>query len=1034
MNLLTAAEQEADKARELPNFRDFSLPGVREKVAEMLSLIGREGIFSTYTIHNISHVDSMLGILNWLIPESTRKILTPVDWLLTVLAVYLHDLGLVVTTDEFNRRNENPEFVNWFNGLGFNTEGRDYLARTRRMTEEEKCRFFFQEYVRKGHAARIREWITGRHSRKWGKQVEPLASAIGELLKPLPVRFREHLGTVCESHHEENLNLLNLYPLAAALGSHDQEIVNLQYAAVLLRSADLLHVTKDRTPSVMYKAIRFSDPKSVTEWDKQRSTFAVRPKKRRLVENEPDTAIILIGADFMEESPFFALQEYVAYADQQIRQSKRWIDLSQQDPDGEGYSFPWNKVEADVRLEGVPPVPLKFELDRGRLLDLLVGHTIYNDPLVAIRELLQNSIDAIRYQHYLDTRQANALGRPSPLIGKVVIRWDSAERLLTVEDNGTGMNRDIIDNHLMRVGVSFYDSAHVLAEHKDFSPISRFGIGILTCFMISDDIEVVTYRDSRGYRLKMTSVHASYALRELGAGDPKLAALEPHGTRVVLRLRDSVDLSKRSLEEIVRYWIILPECVIEFVEDTKPPLKIGFDSVADALQHFHPFRTSPTSERRPETVVKSLSEMTEFEGVPVRVHYELAFIVVEGFHPEHLFARAPQRPLPMVCIEGIRVADSLPGFEEPPSVNRLATLLSVRGSRKFRTTVSRSGLEKDDEYDRVAKICVQLLLQHIREEVSRIVGAQGNPLSQASSVSHVLTNQIVESARKDLKEYVWELFAQVPSIVVERSADPPRTMLPWTEVNTLPELWTLEARLLDLLGTISRDIGRELSLNEFISNLAPNLGHFSYSPLLPDAHLFGFNLPVTHHPELVHFSRQHQFSAVQWVVCSSHPNQLALNLEDVCDPDYLDAVNRTLKSRDNTLREHGDSVRELNLYAAPIRGDSDIVEAVSTRIGVFVSPNCPTHLLWTRVRGEMVAIARRGETPDRLIDLYLIASAMLGWIRGGTGRNQWKSVWAQTPDEIRQLLDLPRAGEEMIKPNAVFNARVYWRDWARLTW
>jgi len=47
-----------------------------------------------------------------------------------------------------------------------------------------------------------------------------------------------------------------------------------QYSAVLLRSADLLHVTKDRTPSVMYKTIRFSDPKSVTEWDKQARTFA----------------------------------------------------------------------------------------------------------------------------------------------------------------------------------------------------------------------------------------------------------------------------------------------------------------------------------------------------------------------------------------------------------------------------------------------------------------------------------------------------------------------------------------------------------------------------------------------------------------------------------------------------------------------------------------------------------------------------------------------------------------------------------------
>src|ERR1017187_8427655 len=117
--------------------------------------------------------------------------------------------------------------------------------------------------------------------------------------------------------------------------------------------------------------------------------------------------------------------------------------------------------------------------------------------------------------------------------------------------------------------MSFYDSARFLTEHRDFSPISRFGIGILTCFMVSDDIEVVTCRESKGHRLKMTSVHASYALRELGHGDPKLVRLEPHGTRVLLRLRDSVDLSRRSVEDIVRYWIILPECTVERSEERR---------------------------------------------------------------------------------------------------------------------------------------------------------------------------------------------------------------------------------------------------------------------------------------------------------------------------------------------------------------------------------------------------------------------------------------------------------------------------------
>ena len=65
-------------------------------------------------------------------------------------------------------------------------------------------------------------------------------------------------------------------------------------------------MTKDRTPSVMYKTLKLSDPKAVTEWDKQLGAFAVGPKGRELIEEDSATAIIVINADFTEERPLFA--------------------------------------------------------------------------------------------------------------------------------------------------------------------------------------------------------------------------------------------------------------------------------------------------------------------------------------------------------------------------------------------------------------------------------------------------------------------------------------------------------------------------------------------------------------------------------------------------------------------------------------------------------------------------------------------------------------------------------------------------------
>ena len=584
--------------------------------------------------------------------------------------------------------------------------------------------------------------------------------------------------------------------------------------------------------------------------------------------------------------------------------------------------------------------------------------------------------------------------------------------------------------------MSFYDSARFLTEHRDFSPISRFGIGILTCFMVSDDIEVVTCRESKGHRLKMTSVHASYALRELGHGDPKLVGLEPHGTRVLLRLRDSVDLSRRSVEDIVRYWIILPECTVEYVEDIKAPTRVGFDSGASALEHFYGTNSpSDSSDWSLEVVVKRLVETSEVAGFSAKASYDLAFVVFRGLHLERVFARVPAKPLPAVCIEGIRVADSLPGFEGEKGYP--AALLSVRGSRKFRTTVSRSGLERDDEYERVAKLCIGLLYEHIQDEVSRIVASAGSPLSQAASASRVLRNQIHSGVRKELKKYAWRLFNEIPSIVIERAGDATRTMLRWEEVHVLPEFWTLEARILDLLGTISRDIGRELSLCEFISRLAPQLEHFHYSPLLPDADLWGYNFGETHHPECVECSRRHQYSAVRWVLGSGHASNLILDLEDLCGEDYFDATKRAYRAISTDLRGYDDQFHQFSVFAAPMHGDAEGIEAVHATIGIFLLPDRPIHRFWMRLRDEALSTARTGQSPERLADLYLVAESLRDWLRpsrtGTAAYDRWMRIWAQTPDQIRRSLDMPRSVKDVVERTGIFCARVFWRDWGKLS-
>lgn len=62
-------ELQAEKAENLSFCRGIKLLHIRDKVETMLGFIGKGGIFEEYTVHSIEHIDEMLKIVEWLIPD-----------------------------------------------------------------------------------------------------------------------------------------------------------------------------------------------------------------------------------------------------------------------------------------------------------------------------------------------------------------------------------------------------------------------------------------------------------------------------------------------------------------------------------------------------------------------------------------------------------------------------------------------------------------------------------------------------------------------------------------------------------------------------------------------------------------------------------------------------------------------------------------------------------------------------------------------------------------------------------------------------
>ena len=80
---------------------------------------------------------------------------------------------------------------------------------------------------------------------------------------------------------------------------------------------------------------------------------------------------------------------------------------------------------------------------------------------------------------------------------------EDGKTFLCCLDNGIGMSKEIIEKYLLNVGNSFYKSSKFYKLQANwggnFTPTSQFGIGILSCFMIGDKIEITTKVSNQDY-------------------------------------------------------------------------------------------------------------------------------------------------------------------------------------------------------------------------------------------------------------------------------------------------------------------------------------------------------------------------------------------------------------------------------------------------------------------------------------------------------------------------------------------------------
>lgn len=436
--------------------------------------------FPEYTLHDISHADALWGLAD-IILEGTEIKLNPAEGFVLGCAFLFHDLGMSLAV--YKNRDKLEESVYWKDAYA------SYLKKGIPTAEAKK----------KADVETLR--ATHSHNAK-GLPLLSFNNGKGDIFvienADLRNGFGETIGKLAYSHGVSADELGSIFP-SKELGALSELVPNWTVDTIklagILRIADAIHICSDRTPSILMASKRLSKI-SELHWTFQSKLCTPMAEhgrlkytsKRSFAANERESwwlcydVLKMINEELLAVDALFSNSNILplsVFCVKGIENPKSLSDFIQT----EG----WTPIECRMQVSNV-----------SGLINSLGGTALYgNEPIIPLRELIQNASDAI---------QARCrLGEMSESEGRIDIRFGSDEEgdFIEVEDNGIGMSQKVLTGPLIDFGLSFWGSELMRQdlsglESTNFHSIGHFGIGFFSVFMWGDRVSVTTRRFDKG--------------------------------------------------------------------------------------------------------------------------------------------------------------------------------------------------------------------------------------------------------------------------------------------------------------------------------------------------------------------------------------------------------------------------------------------------------------------------------------------------------------------------------------------------------
>lgn len=554
--IISIESQLEEIASENPKYKElWATWNLNKKTLEpILNAIIKD--YPHYSLHDYSHSESILLNIERILGNKNIEKLSPTDLWLILHVAYLHDFGMVLLDTKIREFWNSRDFQDFLKEQCESVEDEfrkaaELIISTKKNKEKfdktwplqikEAVTLLNSKYCREKHGNFSQNYILDINN-IWGIDI-----GHNGLVKKRLISLVADISAIHTKPFEE------VFKLHKTANGFKGDYTHPRLVACLLRLGDALDLDNGRFNYCGEKIFGKLPEDSQIHYGKHEATIHV------LVTNE----LIEVGADCPTDDIYRETRKWYDSLKNEIENMYlNWSDIAPSD-----FSYPPKLTQYKILRDGIESpyelANLKFSIAQSKAFEILEGSSLYKDKFSCIREIVQNAEDASKIQMWRDIKNGmyycvNGI-KKEKVEDKSILPGDIPEWIyeiysieihveeiedenveITITDHGTGISLDTL-KQICNVGQSYFQKKEKKKEIEEIPvwlrPTASFGIGLQSCFMITDTLTIYT-NSGDGETSKITFKSGK---EEGYVSVDRTEEFLPRGSKVVLQVSNSLD-------------------------------------------------------------------------------------------------------------------------------------------------------------------------------------------------------------------------------------------------------------------------------------------------------------------------------------------------------------------------------------------------------------------------------------------------------------------------------------------------------------